>query len=94
MPDDMKMRRTQIYLTDRQSEELKRIASLRGVPASALIREAVDEKLAAAAADTVAWKGQLARLRGMWAGRSDVESRLGAIRREMEERLATPADEC
>ena len=40
------VKRTQIYLDERQSEELGRRAAARGVTASRMIREAIDEYLA------------------------------------------------
>ncbi|HEY8730426.1 MAG TPA: CopG family transcriptional regulator [Candidatus Limnocylindria bacterium] len=40
------MKRTQIYLDDSQAEELGRRASVRGITASKMIREAIDEYLA------------------------------------------------
>jgi len=40
------VKRTQIYLAERQAEELGRRAAARGVTASRMIREAIDEYLA------------------------------------------------
>lgn len=40
------MRRTQIYLDDRQASELSRRAKLRGTTSSRMIREAIDHYLA------------------------------------------------
>ena len=47
MYDSYIMKRTQIYLADAQAEELGRRARGRGVTASRMIREAIDEYLAA-----------------------------------------------
>lgn len=40
------VRRTQIYLDERQSDELQRRAAARGTTASKMIREAIDQYLA------------------------------------------------
>lgn len=40
------MRRTQIYLDERQAEELRRRGAARGTTASKMIREAIDQYLA------------------------------------------------
>ena len=40
------MRRTQIYLEERQADELSRHAAARGMTASKMIREAIDQYLA------------------------------------------------
>ena len=40
------MKRTQIYLDDRQSAELRQRAAVRGTTASKMIREAIDQYLA------------------------------------------------
>ena len=46
MYDSYIMRRTQIYLDERQAEELGRRAEARGTTASKMIREAIDQYLA------------------------------------------------
>lgn len=46
MYDAYIMRRTQIYLDERQAAELNRRASARGTTASKMIREAIDQYLA------------------------------------------------
>lgn len=46
MYDTYIMRRTQIYLDDRQADELSRRASVRGTTASKMIRDAIDQYLA------------------------------------------------
>jgi hypothetical protein len=53
------MRRTQIYLSDRQDDDLARRAAAEGLTKSALIRRAVDEYLDADADDEL----RLARFR-------------------------------
>lgn len=40
------MRRTQIYLAEHQADELSRRAAVRGMTASKMIREAIDQYLA------------------------------------------------
>lgn len=40
------MKRTQIYLDERQAEELRRRGAVRGATASRMIREAIDQYLA------------------------------------------------
>lgn len=40
------MKRTQIYLDERQAEELRRRGAVRGATASSMIREAIDQYLA------------------------------------------------
>ena len=46
MYDSYIMKRTQIYLDERQTEELSRHAAARGTTASRMIREAIDQYLA------------------------------------------------
>jgi Arc/MetJ family transcription regulator len=53
------MKRTQIYLDERQAAELNRRARVRGTTASKMIREAIDEYLA----EPDAAEGRLARYR-------------------------------
>jgi hypothetical protein len=47
MYDTYIVKRTQIYLDEEQAERLSRRAALRGTTASKMIREAIDEYLAA-----------------------------------------------
>lgn len=81
------MRRTQIYLTERQIDDLKRLAVAREISASTLIREAVDEKLRAAQEDTARWRQRLRGARGAWAGREDVEVEMKRVRGQIERRF-------
>ncbi len=46
MYDSYIVKRTQIYLDERQAEELSRHAAARGTTASKMIREAIDQYLA------------------------------------------------
>lgn len=74
------MIRTQIYLTKKEIKALRTIAQTRGVTQSEIIREAIDEYIAAhRQSDRLE---MLRAARGMWAGRSDVD--LQAMRREFD----------
>jgi hypothetical protein len=53
MYDVWRMRRTNIYLDDRQLDVLRRLSDDRGQPVAALVREAVDVWLAAQGAQPV-----------------------------------------
>lgn len=64
------MKRTQIYLTEKEKRELDRLSVERGVSKSSIIREAVDEYLAKHS--TERRKEVLERVAGMWKDRDDL----------------------
>ena len=75
------VRRTQIYLSEQEHENLRVLAKRSGRTQSALIREAVDVFLQRQEAG-----GRLARLRegrGLWSQRNDLPD-WGALRRELD----------
>ena len=64
------MLRTQIYLTERQHEQLSRIAKTRGKKQSELIREAIDNLIDQVGPDTR--KAILSEAAGIWKDRTDI----------------------
>lgn len=80
------MHRTQIYLSEKERQELQALALRTGRTQSALIREAIDRFL-----ERHHPEGRLARLRqgrGLWAQRQDLPVWAG-LRRELD-RQPTP----
>ncbi len=73
------MVRTQIYLTDRERDELAAMADATGRKQSELIREAVDRLLEQT--DKTRREAVLARAAGMWKNRTDLPD-FRALRRE------------
>jgi hypothetical protein len=77
------MNRTQIYLTDEQRDALTDVSRQTGRSLSQLIRDAIDQYVAAA-------RGQhrlmlLREAKGLWAKREDLPD-FGALRREWDRR--------
>jgi Arc/MetJ-type ribon-helix-helix transcriptional regulator len=77
------MIRTQIYLTERQQQELRRLAGELGESQSELIREAIDRLIQEKRPDRLTL---LRAARGMWKDRTDI-AELTAMRGEADERL-------
>ena len=80
------MVRTQLYLTDGQNEQLKRLARASGRSPSELVREAIDRMLATPAGD--GWKERLRGACGMWQGRGDLDETMAEARRSLDRDLA------
>jgi hypothetical protein len=78
------MVRTQIYLTEEEQSRLRLLSRRSGQRQSALIREALDDYLARAAATPR--PDRLQACRGMWRDRDLAEFQ--AVRRGIEQRLA------
>ena len=76
----MAMTRTQIYLTQQEQNALRAIARLKGASQSEVIREALDEFIAAYRETN--WVDLLQAARGIWADREDLDLR--AIRSEFD----------
>lgn len=66
------MKRTQIYLTARESEALRTLSGRKGRTQSDLIRQAIDEFLTRTT--PVDRLTRLRRARGMWRGRDDLSA--------------------
>lgn len=82
------MQRTQIYLTDAESEALKAIGRRLGKSQSELIRAAVDRLVEEYSPDT---RIELLRAGcGIWKDRTDLPD-FSAVRREFD-RIETPAE--
>jgi len=73
------MERTQIYLSDGQTQELDRRARQRGATRSALIREALEQYLGPTW-DAVEFKTALRDFAGIWADRDDLQQTLRDLR--------------
>ena len=74
------MRRTQVYLDDRQATKLRAAARATQRTVSAIIREAIDEKLERPS-DAKEFDLALAHAAGIWAGRDDLGSTDEYVRR-------------
>jgi len=74
------VRRTQIYLEERQLAKLKSAAKAEQRTVSDLIRDAIDEKLARPV-DETSFEIALERASGMWAGRDDLGATDDYVRR-------------
>ena len=79
------MRRTQIYLDERQVVELKAAARTSSTTVSEIIRDAIDEKLARAD-EPDDFERALAGAAGIWARRTDIESADDYVRRVRRDR--------
>ena len=79
------MVRTQIYLTDEQKRQLERLAAASGRKQSEMIREAIDGYLAAC--EPRDWQAAFEAVRGMWAGRGDLDDFVRDLRAGWERRL-------
>ncbi|MEX2489429.1 MAG: CopG family transcriptional regulator [Pseudomonadales bacterium] len=64
------MERTQVYLTNEQRRELKKLAARSGKRQSELIREAIDALVAGAECSD--WKSGMMAAAGLWANRDDL----------------------
>lgn len=78
------MVRTQVYLTEEQERGLKRLAETTGRRQSELIREALDRYLNANQPED--WKAAFEAVRGMWAGRDDLDDFVSDLRAGWEKR--------
>lgn len=79
------MVRTQVYLTEKQNEGLKRLAATSGRRQSELIRDAVETYLDRN--ELSDWKEALRAARGIWADRTDLDEMVKQSRQSWEERL-------
>jgi predicted transcriptional regulator len=82
------MIRTQIYLTEEEHSELRRIADLRDTSQSDVIRQAIDQFLAAYQQSNRVEMMRAAR--GIWADRTDFDGR--ALRSEFDRDLEAGDD--
>ena len=80
MYDLYTMRRTQIYLDDRQATKLRSVARATQRTVSEIIREAIDEKLDRPD-ESKAFDSALAQAAGIWADRDDLGSTDDYVRR-------------
>ena len=79
------MVRTQVYLTEKQKQELDRLTATTGKRQSDMIREAIDGYLIQHKPKH--WLEALEPLFGMWADRTDLDDFVPKLRREADERL-------
>lgn len=80
------MKRTQIYLLDRQKEALNKMARQKNKALAEIIREAIDSYLAE---HELSSKDRVMEAAGLWKGRSDLDSAefVQKMRRELNKRL-------
>lgn len=64
------MKRTQVYLTNEQRRELKKLVARSGKRQSELIREAIDAYVAGTGEES--WKSDMMAAAGLWADRDDL----------------------
>ena len=83
------MRRTQIYLDQRQVARLQSAAKASQRTVSEIIREAIDEKLAQA--DQPAFDVALRNAAGIWSDRDDLGSTDDYVRKVRQDRRGRPA---
>ncbi|HEV2281929.1 MAG TPA: ribbon-helix-helix domain-containing protein [bacterium] len=70
------MRRTQVQLTERQTQHLRRLSSERGVSMSTLVRQAVDLLLESGGAEReMLWRRAMTAVGRFKSGRTDVSVR-------------------
>ena len=67
------MIRKQVFITTEQNARLKGLAATSGRAEGALVREGIDKLLAEQSAAVGTWKEELGKLKGMWAGRNDLD---------------------
>jgi predicted DNA-binding protein len=79
------MVRTQIFLTEEQKRQLKRLAAASGKKQSEMIREAIDGYLVKQGSE--GWKAAFEAARGMWTDRDDLDGFVRDLRSEWERRL-------
>jgi hypothetical protein len=84
------VRRTQVYLDDRQATKLRAAARATQRTVSAIIREAIDEKLERPD-ERKAFDSALAHASGIWADRTDLGSTDDYIRRIRRDRRGSAA---
>lgn len=77
------MRRTQIYLSEKQHGKIGRIAKTRGVTRSEFIRGVLDKELEAGAVEPD-WKAAIMTGAGMWKDRPEVEDEILEARRSLD----------
>jgi hypothetical protein len=77
------MRRTQIYLSDRQHDLIGRRAKASGRTRSQYIRDAVDDALKAPEA-VPAWKSALMSAAGLWADNPEAVNKARAARESLD----------
>ena len=83
------MRRTQIYLDDRQVAQLKAVAKASSRSVSEIIRAAIDEKLARPERGDD-FETALAAAAGIWAKRTDIGWTEDYLRRLRKDRRGAP----
>jgi len=83
------MRRTQIYLDERQVASLKSTARASRRTVSEIIREAIDDKLAQPG-EADEFEHALAAAAGLWANRTDLGSTDDYVRRIRRDRRGVP----
>lgn len=84
------MRRTQIYLDDRQATKLRSVARATRRTVSEIIREAIDEKLDRPS-EAKAFDLALSQVAGIWSDRDDLGSTDDYVRRLRRDRRGRPA---
>ena len=77
------MRRTQIYLSEKQHGKIGKIAKSRGITRSRYIRDVLDKALEAGAVEPD-WKAAIMAGAGMWKDRPEVEQEILEARRSLD----------
>ena len=78
------MIRTQIYISEKQHQSLKLLATISGKKQSALIREALDLLLQKNNSNQQSWKNAINETRGMWENDEGAQQHLLNIRAEFD----------